>query len=683
MACCAGGGNFALKLQTLEESSPLGVYLSFDELDKLARSCTISPIKQDQPLAESPFYIVLKGQVQVSTKTGKVLVSKVAGTFFTRRAGLVKREDSRASKAWSGGGSPISKGSKKSYSESRDTDEEILADDVPTTSIVGQLDGSVLWITGEKLDSFMAQLSEHSRDAVGAILRTNIGTQLSQVPFIQEAVLAPADLRSLGELCSYRTVAENTVIFKQGDVAEEFYIILKGLVEVTIDAKQVTGQGDAGESVAAGKRHVGESFGVAALVYNAATRKYSVRAMERTLLLVISKDNFSKFLAHKPSLEDTLMASTKRFLLQRYKAMRVPIFCDVTPEQLEEAARLAKFAHFDAASVIYKQGDPPSAFYVVLHGEVSMSTSNDVSAATVVPDSYRPEVRMVTGNRPAESEQTGLVNMLTKPSNRRLGVGQHFGEVGVLLPQTPCIATVTAVSQCTTLLLSADDFMELFGRDRKMIAEMTIRLLQQGCPLQSVLNYPQARTIFEAHIDKEYAQESIRFYDAAKDYLSRLPGGRVRRKLRAAGAPAAAAAAAPAEAEGEELDEGGARAEMRKLVDEYIKEGSPQQVNIPGGLQKKISGFDAGVPLLDPSGGRQENKQGLVPLLKQAKREIYELMARDNFPRFKLSEPWTRLLGDIGVYDEGFLGQVADADLKALTAAESDILNDIGPDLSA
>ena len=90
MACCAGGGNFALKLQTLEESSPLGVYLSFDELDKLARSCTISPIKQDQPLAESPFYIVLKGKVLVSTKTGKVLVSKVAGTFFTRCGSLAQ-----------------------------------------------------------------------------------------------------------------------------------------------------------------------------------------------------------------------------------------------------------------------------------------------------------------------------------------------------------------------------------------------------------------------------------------------------------------------------------------------------------------------------------------------------------------------------------------------------------------
>ena len=31
-----------------------------------------------------------------------------------------------------------------------------------------------------------------------------------------------------------------------------------------------------------------------------------------------------------------LQASTKRFLLQRYKAMKVPIFADVTAELLEQ-----------------------------------------------------------------------------------------------------------------------------------------------------------------------------------------------------------------------------------------------------------------------------------------------------------------------------------------------------------
>ena len=47
------------------------------------------------------------------------------------------------------------------------------------------------------------------------------------------------------------------------------------------------------------------------------------------------------------------------------------------PRVLSQAAHLAKFQHFDTGSIIYKQGDPPSAFYVVLHGEVAMTTSNE------------------------------------------------------------------------------------------------------------------------------------------------------------------------------------------------------------------------------------------------------------------------------------------------------------------
>ena len=84
MACCGGSTSTAVKREHLESQSPLGVYLSSDELDKLATACTISPIKSNQPLRDSPFYIVLEGQVVVKTQAGKILVSKVAGNFFTR-----------------------------------------------------------------------------------------------------------------------------------------------------------------------------------------------------------------------------------------------------------------------------------------------------------------------------------------------------------------------------------------------------------------------------------------------------------------------------------------------------------------------------------------------------------------------------------------------------------------------
>ena len=62
-----------------------------------------------------------------------------------------------------------------------------------------------------------------------------------------------------------------------------------------------------------------------------------------------------------------------------------------------------------------------------------------------------------------------------------LTVGQHFGEVGVLLPQTPCIATAVATTRCTLLTLESSAFIELFGQDGNLLAEMQLKLLRSGC----------------------------------------------------------------------------------------------------------------------------------------------------------------------------------------------------------
>ena len=86
---------------------------------------------------------------------------------------------------------------------------------------------------------------------------------------------------------------------------------------------------------------------------------------------------------------------------------------------------------------------------------------------------------------------------------------------------------------------------------------------------------------------------------------ARPPGAKPRKRLSAAwdrekvrvggqvAASVAPAAGAPAAAEVAYLDEDSAQTEMLTLIDEYIREGSPQQVNIPGGLQKTITSFDS------------------------------------------------------------------------------------------
>ena len=63
------------------------------------------------------------------------------------------------------------------------------------------------------------------------------------------------------------------------------------------------------------------------------------------------------------------------------------------------ASRLAAIANYEPGSTIYKQHDPPDAFYVVLHGTVEMQTEVQCT------ETDRPSV---SGESDQESEEKGV-----------------------------------------------------------------------------------------------------------------------------------------------------------------------------------------------------------------------------------------------------------------------------------
>lgn len=65
------GFNRAEKLQLLGERSPLGAYLSPDELNRLSKLCSIVRFSKGRAIqAESPFYLVIDGVVAVMDDDG-------------------------------------------------------------------------------------------------------------------------------------------------------------------------------------------------------------------------------------------------------------------------------------------------------------------------------------------------------------------------------------------------------------------------------------------------------------------------------------------------------------------------------------------------------------------------------------------------------------------------------------
>jgi hypothetical protein len=110
------------------------------------------------------------------------------------------------------------------------------------------------------------------------------------------------------------------------------------------------------------------------------------------------------------------------------RLVRLPAFNGLSPARLEAAERRAVLVPMRTGDVLIRQGDRADRFYVVGEGEVEV---------TQVP--------------PEGGEARTL---------RRMGVGEGFGEIG-LLTGSPRTATVTATCDGTLIALDGDDFLAL------------------------------------------------------------------------------------------------------------------------------------------------------------------------------------------------------------------------------
>src|SRR4029450_4579564 len=118
----------------------------------------------------------------------------------------------------------------------------------------------------------------------------------------------------------------------------------------------------------------------------------------------------------------------------------LPLFSRCSKRQLRTVARLARFEESPAGQVVIQAGDAPDAFYFILGGKA---------------------------------------RVLGKPRARVLGVGDYFGEMG-LIDGEPRSATIVAVGALQTMKLPRQPFLRLLkqepGISIAMLAELAGRL---------------------------------------------------------------------------------------------------------------------------------------------------------------------------------------------------------------
>jgi hypothetical protein len=139
-------------------------------------------------------------------------------------------------------------------------------------------------------------------------LFASVAPVLLAVAILMMLLVIIAKLRKRHSLFEFETFDPGEIVFRQGDVADCAYFVREGAVEVV----QFT---DGTEKVLA-KLASGDLFGEMALV-NSTPRNATVRAVSKTTLAVLGKQNFMTMLNLMPNTQEDIMRTVKERVMSR------------------------------------------------------------------------------------------------------------------------------------------------------------------------------------------------------------------------------------------------------------------------------------------------------------------------------------------------------------------------------
>lgn len=210
-------------------------------------------------------------------------------------------------------------------------------------------------------------------------------------------------LKSVLSHLKEKKVTTGSIVIKQGDVGDFFYIVEEGTLEFLVDGQKV---GDAGP---------GSSFGELALMYNA-PRAATVRATSDAVLWALDRLTFRSI-----SLGKTF---SKRKLHGEF-LKEVPILKGLNSYELSKLANAMNSEVYESGEAVITEGAVGEQFYIIESGDAEVTKKNE-----------------------------GKVQDLSK--------GGYFGEVA-LLNDLPRQATVTAKSKLRVVTLDKGAFQRLLG----------------------------------------------------------------------------------------------------------------------------------------------------------------------------------------------------------------------------
>jgi putative YpdA family bacillithiol system oxidoreductase len=288
-------------------------------------------------------------------------------------------------------------------------------------------------LLGHEVESVVEPLIREKLKALPGTSQERLAWILQTVPLLSKVPVQA--LRDLILESTVHEVSPGTVIFREHDFTDSFYMILKGRVGVTFEA-----QGPQKALIPIGQ---GEFFGEVSLL-TGRRRSGTVTASEPSLLIETPRKAMLRLLNTEASVKRAL---DEVFIVRAFRSYLLP---EADPDFLAKLAAKATLCSYKAGEVVFREGDLGDAFYLVRNGSVKVSR--------------------IAGQGATAKEW--VLNYI--PS------GRYFGEMALLNPQDPRRnATVTATKYTEAVRLAKADFDVMLAQSPEVEAQMRANVQQR------------------------------------------------------------------------------------------------------------------------------------------------------------------------------------------------------------
>lgn len=263
-------------------------------------------------------------------------------------------------------------------------DPAILVADEPT----GSLDSRTAETIFRLFEDFVAQgrtilMVTHDRDLASRVSRAILiaNGELINQPIAH--ALPGLDTKHLVDLSTQLTPVTypgGTTIFDEGDTADQFYIIIKGQIEIVKEHPS-------GRELILATLGRGQYFGEMGLMAQAGVRNATARvaASSEAILMGLDKNAFTQLMQDS----ELTQADIATLMRQRVSTHHLLSVLPDTPGiASDNAARFYEVLSYEPGQLIFQPGDPADKFYLVTKGEVEILLSKLES---------QPETKLISG----------------------------------------------------------------------------------------------------------------------------------------------------------------------------------------------------------------------------------------------------------------------------------------------